>query len=1209
METDSIKWVGSPCGLHGAYIFYKAFKFSLEGRPRILSLGDFFFVRCKPGAPICIAELQLLWEERNNNQLLSSSKLYFLPEDTPEGRSIGHGEDEVVAVLEKVVVKLDDLMKWACSDFSTWTRGLGAVSLKPSKRKELGMNGQKEALHHYRQCTLNSGLNFKDVLKEKTDLGADDDNDGDDVDDTKIIVLSYPQYCRYRTMLKRIQNRSSSWLADQFVMALGGIAILNESTRILYCRDTFDHPTLIENKSVCDEFAPNLKGRPRKKKPFSQKRDTQALNGLRDSNEDSDGKGSAKSKCEPKTTMAKPKNNSNCKNIATDEKSKVAAGDECRAEEQAFLVTLYKYMKERNTPIERIPYLGFKQINLWTMFQAAQNLGGYEAITARRQWKQIYDELGGNPGSTSAATCTRRHYERLILPYERYIKGEEDKPLPPVKPRKQETSPQESESKMRAAGTKRKNEQNRKVKKERDPTQKVKDSSEAISAVEGSRETDDSRDASASAQEGEVKLSQSGAEGQHCCVLAEGSDGKGGQTKDKVSKGNSEQSKGKVAEQLYLHQGLTAYSGDVMTQSPVEGQPLAESKAISTTRQELESPERPTDALAKDFQEKAASEVTAAEKCAQPSTQRDAEDRGLSEASEDIVNGSIQVDQSPKEEVENRLGSNRPQSAQRQQQGQATRVSLNLSPGPHKEKEELFVATKNEACPSYMPLVYSRGHPGIMSPLAKKKFLSQVSGTLPNNYLAPLLSSKKFGDNGEEMMTTESNFLQGSTSDQLAINRPSVIQHAHSFQKRNTDERGEAFKHDGLNKLSDSEAAYLSKHHLNCTDSFKGGAPYPFTSDLLDNENKSSEKKGCQPSQVSSFLADFYSSPHLHSLYRHTEHHLNNDQTSKYLSSITKDKSSLFVQHKNQDKVYLNYLSTLHQPEKKCAVKPPTEDQPTDLSLPKLKKTSPKNLANNALHLSSQLDSKSTTASTQPAHSDCNPKACRVPPMPIPTNTKSCEAIPPPSAKLEDVVRPTMSAKGVSQVVGTTKPVKRNRDGADNPSSESPEKKLRAVSPMLLSKDMAMKETPSDSEAESSKTLPSGIFLEGHKFPLPTPIFPGVYPGTFVSQVQDMCDGLGSRFPVDYAHPLQYLKNQAVLSPLMQPLAIHSFMIPAMQRQILASTSASPQLYRHLSAAATPVAASYGDILHHGLYPLAALNPQVAYSTMPISSPHPSTKL
>uniref|UniRef100_A0AAZ3P6H1 AT-rich interactive domain-containing protein 5B n=1 Tax=Oncorhynchus tshawytscha TaxID=74940 RepID=A0AAZ3P6H1_ONCTS len=118
-------------------------------------------------------------------------------------------------------------------------------------------------------------------------------------------------------------------------------------------------------------------------------------------------------------------------------------GEECPPDEQAFLVALYKYMKERRTPIERIPYLGFKQINLWNMFQVAETLGGYELITSRRQWKHVYDELGGNPGSTSAATCTRRHYERLILPYERFTKGEEDKPLPLSKPRKDLTTQQE----------------------------------------------------------------------------------------------------------------------------------------------------------------------------------------------------------------------------------------------------------------------------------------------------------------------------------------------------------------------------------------------------------------------------------------------------------------------------------------------------------------------------------------------------------------------------------------------------------------------------------------------------------------------------------------------------------------------------------------------------------------------------------------------
>uniref|UniRef100_A0A8C6WEG5 AT rich interactive domain 5A (MRF1-like) n=1 Tax=Neogobius melanostomus TaxID=47308 RepID=A0A8C6WEG5_9GOBI len=96
-----------------------------------------------------------------------------------------------------------------------------------------------------------------------------------------------------------------------------------------------------------------------------------------------------------------------------------------QTEEKSFISGLHSYMRVRGTPIERIPHLGFKQSQF-----------NFYRVTTKRLWKRVYDELGGSPGSTSAATCTRKHYERLVLPYERHIKGEEDKPLPPTKPRK-----------------------------------------------------------------------------------------------------------------------------------------------------------------------------------------------------------------------------------------------------------------------------------------------------------------------------------------------------------------------------------------------------------------------------------------------------------------------------------------------------------------------------------------------------------------------------------------------------------------------------------------------------------------------------------------------------------------------------------------------------------------------------------------------------
>ena len=49
-------------------------------------------------------------------------------------------------------------------------------------------------------------------------------------------------------------------------------------------------------------------------------------------------------------------------------------GDYLSREEQAFFEALYKYMKDRNTPIERIPSLGFKQCKFSAKFTIPKKL-------------------------------------------------------------------------------------------------------------------------------------------------------------------------------------------------------------------------------------------------------------------------------------------------------------------------------------------------------------------------------------------------------------------------------------------------------------------------------------------------------------------------------------------------------------------------------------------------------------------------------------------------------------------------------------------------------------------------------------------------------------------------------------------------------------------------------------------------------------------
>uniref|UniRef100_A0A0D9R4Y7 AT-rich interactive domain-containing protein 5B n=1 Tax=Chlorocebus sabaeus TaxID=60711 RepID=A0A0D9R4Y7_CHLSB len=1127
MEPNSLQWVGSPCGLHGPYIFYKAFQFHLEGKPRILSLGDFFFVRCTPKDPICIAELQLLWEERTSRQLLSSSKLYFLPEDTPQGRNSDHGEDEVIAVSEKVIVKLEDLVKWVHSDFSKWRCGLHAG---PVKTEALGRNGQKEALLKYRQSTLNSGLNFKDVLKEKADLGEDEE-------ETNVIVLSYPQYCRYRSMLKRIQDKPSSILTDQFALALGGIAVVSRNPQILYCRDTFDHPTLIENESICDEFAPNLKGRPRKKKPCPQRRDS--FSGVKDSNNNSDGKAVAKVKCEARSALTKPKNNhNNCKKVSNEEKPKVAIGEECRADEQAFLVALYKYMKERKTPIERIPYLGFKQINLWTMFQAAQKLGGYETITARRQWKHIYDELGGNPGSTSAATCTRRHYERLILPYERFIKGEEDKPLPPIKPRKQENSSQENENKAKVSGTKRIKHEIPKSKKEKENAPKPQDAAEVSSEQEKEQETLSQKSIPEPLPAADMK---------------------------KKIEGYQEFSARPLASRV------DPEKDNATDQENPENEP-----------QEASFPSFPT---------------------TQPplANQNETEDDKLPAMADYIANCTVKVDQLGSDDIHNALK-------------QTPKVLVVQSFDMFKDKELTGPMNENHGL-NYTPLLYSRGNPGIMSPLAKKKLLSQVSGaslssSYPYGSPPPLISKKKLIAR-DDLCSSLSQAHHGQSTDHMAVSRPSVIQHVQSFRSKPSEERktiNDIFKHEKLSR-SDPHRCNFSKHHLNpLADS------YVLKQEIHEGKDKLLEKRALPHSHMPSFLADFYSSPHLHSLYRHTEHHLHNEQTSKYPSRdmYRESENSSFPSHRHQEKLHVNYLTSLHLQEKKsAAAEAPTDDQPTDLSLPK-NPHKPTGKVLGLAHSTTGPQESKGVSQFQVLGSqsrDCHPKACRVSPMTMSGPKKYPESLSRSGKphhvrlenfrKMEGMVHPILHRKMSPQNIGAARPIKRSLEDLDLVIAG---KKARAVSPLDPSKEVSGKEKASEQESEGSKAAHgghSGGASEGHKLPLSSPIFPGLYSGSLCNS------GLNSRLPTGYSHSLQYLKNQTVLSPLMQPLAFHSLV---MQRGIFTSPTNSQQLYRHL-AAATPVGSSYGDLLHNSIYPLAAINPQAAFPSSQLSSVHPSTKL
>ncbi|XP_056450872.1 uncharacterized protein zgc:77151 [Gadus chalcogrammus] len=537
MEQNTIQWLRSPSCQRGSYSFYKSVSCRAhpDGPLQVWRLGEFYYVRRGPQEPVCIAEVTLLWEEQGQHPLLASSRLYFLPEDTPKGRTRQHGEDEVLAVCRRIVVPVEDLMRWACPEPVAWQnqkrpcsssptpdlplenpgsgtteeptgqsldqgsgtteeptgqsldQGSGTVAeLTSGTTAELASgtsaeltsgttveltsgtiaeltsgiiaeltsgttaeltSGTTAELTSGTTAELTSGIIAEPTSQTLVDRASSTTAEptcgttaeptsgstseltspplGDPscgtaaeptshppggqcnaapVDPQGVKVLSYPQYCRFRSLQRRLQDRPGVLGgADPRLLALGGLRVALSNTRVMFCRETFTHPSLDASSALWPHFrcpSLSLRGRPRKKK----QRDVKESPTL--------------TRSQSESWIDKMKENMMGSADTSPERAWLP-----HPEEQLFLDQLFVFMERFGRPINKVPNLGFKKIDLFRMYSVVQGMGGYEKVTSERLWKVVYNDLGGCPGSTSAATCTRRHYERLMLGYEEHVRA------------------------------------------------------------------------------------------------------------------------------------------------------------------------------------------------------------------------------------------------------------------------------------------------------------------------------------------------------------------------------------------------------------------------------------------------------------------------------------------------------------------------------------------------------------------------------------------------------------------------------------------------------------------------------------------------------------------------------------------------------------------------------------------------------------------
>ncbi|KAF5276069.1 hypothetical protein FQA39_LY00865 [Lamprigera yunnana] len=313
--------------------------------------------------------------------------------------------DEVLAISEKVVLRLEDLVTWITTD-AEWTWGRLAKWEGDVKEPKYSDNEVRANIN-----ITEGHLDFSDIEKEPI---TEDKAHG-----PSVVILSYPSYCRYRAMMKRLEGVEDEYLKHKVVTVLGGFTAINKNTRVLFCRDTFDYPELEGHELLCNHLAPKLKGRPR---------------GRRKKRSLSPGSESNESECSVynifNSTKTKLLTEGTANGLRSDtvlpprRSTRANVGN---TENKEFFKKLNTYMKSIHTPIGRIPSLGFKELDLYAFFTKVDKLGGYHAVTKNRLWKSIFDDLSGNYISTSAATVIRRHYERFLLPYELYLKGQEYK--------------------------------------------------------------------------------------------------------------------------------------------------------------------------------------------------------------------------------------------------------------------------------------------------------------------------------------------------------------------------------------------------------------------------------------------------------------------------------------------------------------------------------------------------------------------------------------------------------------------------------------------------------------------------------------------------------------------------------------------------------------------------------------------------------------
>jgi len=160
-------------------------------------------------------------------------------------------QDEVLTISEKVVVRVHDLVTWLSPTLEwSWGREVSYPTTPTSSPETSPLRYEMPQP----QVLTDPGIDFSDVEKQQKEYESNLNSlKRSDSFQTKVVVLSYPRYCRYRALLRRLEGAEPSWLCSSIAAALGGFTA-TPGTKVLFCRDTFDYPDLETHELLCNHL-------------------------------------------------------------------------------------------------------------------------------------------------------------------------------------------------------------------------------------------------------------------------------------------------------------------------------------------------------------------------------------------------------------------------------------------------------------------------------------------------------------------------------------------------------------------------------------------------------------------------------------------------------------------------------------------------------------------------------------------------------------------------------------------------------------------------------------------------------------------------------------------------------------------------------------------------------------------------------------------